>query len=298
MEPISEAIKALPSERAVDAFMDAAHAMDETQRASFIRALMDRIARERMADPQGIVRPPAGQGIKYVTGLPKPAPIIVRPLKQEIWDWLIVPEYGKCSVDLYEDYKWFPDHTPKVKYVHTNMGHDGQLGFPLEYDLSAFDMTVEKCAHPEDLARVRRSLEFSWFFGQYPWLKARGSSFKPLLVVAGELDGQKEAVERRLNEFADRGFWPSYRLDFTQRDLRVTPETPDHEALGVSKEEFEKIPKEDRSKAVAAVRAKHSVPRRISSTEAFHAHVEVDAGELHGPLHLRFSMQDTLFAQP
>jgi hypothetical protein len=201
-------------------------------------------------------------GVEYVVGKP-PATPVLRPLKQTLYDKLIVPESGHIGrVSLFDDCKFFPDHTQKTE-KDTNMTLSGQLGFPLEFDLSWIDLKFEKFAHPDDVRRVLRGLTFKWIRGQCtPWLRVTLSGFEPRMDLEGVGDGElKEFVNKELKKFQDAGIWTRYRAGVL---------TPD------------------------------GLPQRLSSTESFRVEVaspEGGIGELHGPVHLKVLLGDQLYAQ-
>jgi hypothetical protein len=205
---------------------------------------------------------PSRGGIEYVA-LSPPASPVLRCLKQPLFDKLIVPESGLVGpVSLFTDHKFFPDHSPKTE-KDTNMTCSGFLGAPLEYDLSWIDLKFEKFAHPDDLRRVLRGLTFRWVRGSNtPWLRVTLSGFEPFLQTEAILSQNQEMlVASQLQEFHDKGIWTRYRINV---------KTPD----GLS--------------------------QRITSSEAFR--VEVSApdgglGELHGPVHLKVLLGDTLYCQ-
>lgn len=120
-------------------------------------------------------------GTHYVLGMPPAVPVL-RPLRHPLYDTLIVPESGVLAEgrgDLFVDCPWFPDHTPKTEH-DSNLTQNGSLGYPLEYDLSHFEIQVEKFAHPDDVRRVLRGLVFKWIRGSnVPWLRVTLSGFEP-----------------------------------------------------------------------------------------------------------------------
>lgn len=213
------------------------------------------------------LRKPLGEmpkGIEYVVGTPPASPVL-RPLKQTLFDKLIVPESGSLQrVDLFTDCRWFPDHTAKTE-KDTNMNMDGQLGFPLEFDLSWIDLKFEKFSHPDDVRRVLRGLVFKWIRGQsVPWLRVTLSGFEPVLLVEGQgSDEMRKQVEEFRRSVADMkdGVWTRYRVGVL---------TPDGK------------------------------PQRITGPEAFRVEVSSPGGgigELRGPVHLKVLLGDQLYAQ-
>ena len=183
---------------------------------------------------------------------------MLRLLKQPLYDKLIVPEDGHVGlVSLFSDCRWFPNHTPK-SLKDTNMTCDGTLGFPLEYDLRWIDLKFEKFAHPDDLKRVLRGLTFKWVRGQtVPWLRVTLSGFEPYLAKDDLALFSDDAVRRLLAAYDGENKWTRFRVSVL---------TPDGE------------------------------PQRIGSTESFRVEIEGNLGELHGPVHLKVLLGDTLCA--
>lgn len=204
------------------------------------------------------------QPLQYVVGTPPRTPVL-RALKQELYDTVLVPESGLlgCRQRAFADCQWFPDHTPKTE-VDCNLRHNGMLGYPLEYDLVAIELRVEKFCHADDVARLLRAVVLRWFFGQdTPWRRVAGSAMTPAFSLPGPAEqeaGLRAHVERQLKEFAARGAWLAYTADMRGPDGK---------------------------------------PRRVSSTEGFSCAVDAErpTGELHGPARLKVVMQDTLYAQ-
>jgi hypothetical protein len=205
---------------------------------------------------------PSQEGIEYVAFSPPASPVL-RCLKQALYDKLIVPESGYIGkVCLFDDPKFFPDHTPKTE-KDTNMTCQGCLGFPLEYDLSWIDLKFEKFSHPDDIRRVLKGLTFRWIRGQNtPWLRLTLSGFEPLLMTEGVLsENLKDHVKGQLADFKETGIWTRYRVSVL---------TPD----GLS--------------------------QRITSSELFRVEVSCPdggMGELHGPVHLKVLLGDQLYTQ-
>jgi hypothetical protein len=221
-----------------------------------------------------------GGPMEYVVGRP-PATPVLRALKQPLFDTIIVPVEGIMSdaeIQLFADTKHFPDGSRKLRR-HCNLSIDGQLGYPLEYDLTALELRFEKWSHPDDVQRVLRGLHLSWYFGQNtPWLRLSGSGFKPLFVLPHEVEDARAALQEQIERFAaSGGVWPAWT-----HDMRGAH--PYQHAEGAEGE-----PEPVKSSPCA---------RRISSTESFRCGVEVNTGgELHGPVTMKVLMQDTLYAQ-
>jgi len=182
---------------------------------------------------------------------------VLRPAKQPLWDTVLFSESGLVgSVDLFSDVKWFPDHTAKKFGFDTNMLGDGCLPVPCEYDFSSLELRFEKYVHPEDIIRVLRGTAYSFVRGQVvKVLELVGSAFKPLLVLPHEAEDVKKYIDSQLQAMAERGEWESYT----------------HAVVPIG------------SRAL-----------RIRSSESFRLRVTASVGELHGPVRLKVSMQDTL----
>ena len=204
--------------------------------------------------------PPSREGIQYVISERPSQVAVLRPLKQALYDKLIVPESGHAGhVNLFNDCHFFPDHSPKTE-KDTNMTCSGQLGSPLEFDLSWIDLKFEKFSHPDDIRRVLRGLTFKWVRGQNnPWLRVTLSGFEPLLMTEGVLaDSLKDFVTGQLDDFKKNGIWTRYRVSVL---------TPDGK------------------------------PQHISSNESFRVEIsdDIGIGELHGPVHLKVLLGDQLY---
>ncbi|MGH8896758.1 MAG: hypothetical protein ACRDZ4_06975 [Egibacteraceae bacterium] len=230
--------------------------------------------------PPGAESPGPGRS-RYIEGSPPPQTPCLRPLKQPIFDTLIVPVEGIASeaeIRLFTDPKRFPDGTRKMRR-HCNLSQDGSLGYPLEYDMAALELRFEKWSHSDDVLRVLRGLRLSWYFGQnVPWLDVTASGFSPLVVLPHEVEDAREEIIRQIATFAERGVWPAWTHDIT---AHAEPDLP----AEVSPEVRER-------------QRKPGQPRRISSTESFSCGIEINTGgELHGPVTMKVMMQGTLYAQ-
>lgn len=159
--------------------------------------------------PQLKRRPVTQYVVADAPGLP-----VLRPLRHPLYDTLIVPESGVLAEgrgDLFADCRWFPDHTPKTEH-DCNLTMSGCLGCPLEYDLSYFELQVEKFAHPDDVRRVLRGLVFKWIRGQNPpWLRVTLSGFEP--YYGAETDQAKVLAA-----------WPGEAVWLRHRHDAKTPE--------------------------------------------------------------------------
>jgi hypothetical protein len=206
---------------------------------------------------ESLSQPPSGA--RYVLGRPPMQPVM-RPLKQSLYDTLIVPESGHVGkVTLFDDCHFFPNHTQKTE-KDTNMTLSGQLGHPLEYDLRWIDLKFEKFSHPDDLRRVLKGLTFRWVRGQsVPWLRVTLSGFEPYLAKDELGPGvSDEEVRRLLAAYDGDNKWTRFR---------------------------------------ASVLSLDGLPQRIGSSECFRVEVsdDVGLGELHGPVRLKVILGDTLF---
>jgi len=228
-------------------------------------ALVEERPLPTMGSFQSIMRKAADDTFKridYVVGTP-PATPVLRPLKQALYDKLIVPESGGITkVILFDEHKFFPDHSQKME-KDTNMTCSGFLGYPLEFDLSWIDLKFEKFSHPDDVRRVLKGLTFRWIRGQNtPWLRVTLSGFEPLLMTEGVLsETLKPFVTEQLAGFKEAGIWTRYRVSVLSPD---------------------------------------GLPQRITSTESFRVEVsssEAGLGELHGPVHLKVLLGDQLYTQ-
>lgn len=200
------------------------------------------------------VGPEQGMAKYIVVGQP---PLVMRALRQPIFDTIIVPESGIIHASAFSDSRWFPDHTPKDQGRDCNITQDGSLGMPLEFDLYYLEVVFEKFAHPEDVRRILRSTSLAWYFGQnVAWLRTTLSQFQPSFCYEN-LDGMEEAVEEAIERFGKDGTWPVWRHDMREKET--------------------------------------GKPRRISSTESFHCKLEGNCGELYAPVRIKIKMQDTLY---
>lgn len=179
---------------------------------------------------------------------------LMEGFKYPLYDTLVVPASGEVNECVFIDHLKFPDGTPK-RQSDTNLTQNSQLGHPLEYDLSWFELRFEEWEHPEDVRRVLAHMMFTWIFGgDTAFLRTSGSGFTPVPFAgthaAKVIDG--ELRDKAIKE----GVWPILMHRF---------ESPDGK------------------------------PRQIQSTESFRAKLEINAGKLEGAVRLKVFMQDTLY---
>lgn len=151
---------------------------------------------------------------EYVISSPH-GKIVLRPFRQPITDYLIVPKGGLLPHSLFAERKKFPDGAPKESGIHTNMILDGQLGHPCLFDLCSFRFHVARCGRRENVFRALRSLQFHFVYGQNnQYVNFSGADLKPFLHLHPEEETPKKALDvlrEELKRHANRkGYWSWY----------------------------------------------------------------------------------------
>jgi len=109
-------------------------------------------------------------GVQYVTGTPPQTPVL-RPLRQPLYDTEELTDGATGSVILFTDHKKFASGATKTE-CDTNLTQDGQLGYPLEFDLIGFLGEAERGIDSADHDDIYNKIVFKWFFGaNVPWLR-------------------------------------------------------------------------------------------------------------------------------
>lgn len=180
---------------------------------------------------------------------------VLRRLKQSVYDKLIVPENGNVGRVSLFTEPRFFPDHSPKTEADCNLTMAGGLGMPVEYDLRWIDIVFEKFSHPSDLKRVLKGLHFRWIRGQMVPWLRMTLSGFTPFLSAGD-EQTERAASKKLAQFAEEGSWTHYRAD---------------------------------------VRTPEGTPQRITSTESFRVDVEGNLGELHGPVHLKVMLQDTIY---
>lgn len=204
------------------------------------------------------------------------APPLYRPFKDSIFDTCKAVPNQKLETRLFQNHRYFPDGSPKRLGIDTNLGLDGQLGYPRFFDLVHWMLVFEEFQCPADVRAVLMNLNLELHFGECSYrsesreriYQTVGSAFQPILQISDGLTGD----------------WLS-----PGRPLRV--EVTDYDKLMEYFESVLKVMGEEGkwTHYYCPIVQKQAI--RIESTTAFCVHADLDAPPLQGPVQFKVMLR-------